>query len=224
MAWALRLDTEATAGGVDDFHALGVSARKLLVDHLRSYGTRPGGLLSTAYASTIWAADSLLSWSDAFDDAEGREVASELARHIVRSEAVPGAGSARPDAAPRGFFSPCHLWLLLALHAGYKAPELTGAIQAVRDTTLHPPAQLRSVHAAGLNFSRAWGCHAAWALTGDVRHRETFAALVTGHLDLPGYWRDSYERYGHWVAQFGVFAIALAQNTTDAVGDNEETT
>jgi hypothetical protein len=160
------------------------------------------------HANTIWAADALLCWSEAFDDAEGQGVALGVADHIVRSRQVLDGPRVRADLAD-GFFSPCHLWLLLALHGRYSPAELTGSIESVRHTTLLRPEQLRTAHSAGLNFSRAWGCHAAWVLTGDIQHRDNFVRLVTGHMNLPGYWRDHYEAYGHWVAQFGAFAIAL---------------
>ena len=60
----------------------------------------------------------------------------------------------------------------------------------------------------------AWGCHAAWLLSGDETFRDRYVDLVVTHLNAPRFWRDDYARYGHWVAQFGAFAIALTFNDT----------
>ena len=63
-------------------------------------------------------------------------------------------------------------------------------------------------HAAGLNFSRARGVYAAWRTTRQPRLLDTWTQLVTAHLAMEDRWRTDYERYGHWVAQFGIFALA----------------
>lgn len=65
-------------------------------------------------------------------------------------------------------------------------------------------------HSAGLNFSRSWGFWDLYTHTGNAFYREQFARHVVTHMNLPQYWREDYAKYGHWVAQFGVYAIGLS--------------
>ena len=50
--------------------------------------------------------------------------------------------------------------------------------------------------------------HAIELVSRATGRRERFASLVLGHAAMPQRWRDDYDRYAHWVPQFGVFAIA----------------
>lgn len=196
MAWALVLDAEAARAGVDLFAELGRTARDALVTHLPKAAAAASN--DPEYANLLWPLLTLGRWAAA------RQDAGALA---ARDAALPDVLAAHTGDAPTyGFFSPPHLAALLLADLGREpAPELLDTIAA---TTVLESAAMPTVHAAGLNFSRAWGTYAAYRATDDVRFRDLTAALVTGHTAMPGRWRDDYRRHGHWVPQFGIFAIA----------------
>lgn len=62
-------------------------------------------------------------------------------------------------------------------------------------------------HEFGLNFSRAWGLWDMYAQSGRTDVAEAYAAHLDRGLTPPGNWRGSYMAVGHWVAQFGIFAM-----------------
>jgi hypothetical protein len=67
-----------------------------------------------------------------------------------------------------------------------------------------------TTHSAGLNFSRSWGLWTLYLHTKDPAIRDLYAKHIMTHMNLPQYWRDDYRKYGHWVPQFGIYAIALS--------------
>ena len=64
-------------------------------------------------------------------------------------------------------------------------------------------------HAAGLNFSRSWGLWTLFHYTGNPVFRDLYVNHIVTHMERPEYWRDDYRKHGHWVPQFGIYAIAL---------------
>jgi hypothetical protein len=67
-------------------------------------------------------------------------------------------------------------------------------------------------HAAGLNFSRAWGLWSLWRASGDPHYRDLYVEHVWRHVAQPGYWAEDYGAHAHWIGQFGVYAISLSMN------------
>ncbi|MCX5327909.1 DUF2891 domain-containing protein [Streptomyces sp. NBC_00124] len=201
FAWALQLDVEAARSDIELFHDIGIAAREQLVPYM----SRPGDLLSTTYRSPIWAAYCLHRWATAFNDQEAAAAAENFAATMLPACGAVPVGD--------GFLSPSHLAVLLAQQVGMSERSIRQPLHAVRETKVLGPGQITSPYRAGLNFSRAWGCQAAWTLTGDPVYRASFVALVSSHLKQPTYWADHYPLFGHWVAQFGVFAIHLTEET-----------
>lgn len=67
-----------------------------------------------------------------------------------------------------------------------------------------------TTHSAGLNFSRSWGLWTLYRHTKDSAFRDLYVNHIMTHMDMPEYWRDDYRKHGHWVPQFGIYAIALS--------------
>lgn len=65
-------------------------------------------------------------------------------------------------------------------------------------------------HAAGLNFSRSWGLWTLFEHTKDLVFRDLYVNHILTHMEMPQYWREDYRKHGHWVPQFGIYAIALS--------------
>ncbi|MEJ0023241.1 MAG: DUF2891 family protein [Alphaproteobacteria bacterium] len=74
--------------------------------------------------------------------------------------------------------------------------------------TLEPVRDFPSAHDYGRNFSRAWGLYHLAEALGDGRLRKSYAAHVEAGFSPANQWRGEYEVNGHWVAQFGMQAIA----------------
>jgi len=65
----------------------------------------------------------------------------------------------------------------------------------------------RRAHQNGLNFSRAWGFWGIYDKTGDPRFVRAYVDNFEATYRQPEAWRGQYETVGHWVAQFGMFAL-----------------
>lgn len=78
------------------------------------------------------------------------------------------------------------------------------------DLQLEPIRHPAFPHSTGLNFSRCWGLWDLFRYTGNPRYRDQYVRHFVTQMNHPEYWRDDYKQYGHWVAQFGVYAIALS--------------
>jgi hypothetical protein len=212
VGWVLILDTEAARNGIGLFRDLAYASRERLVGHLdrlTADGETADSALAAAacheeYPNALWSAIALLRWGHMVGDAGAVDTATIRADAMI--DAVRRHGFDDSAWPRRGFYSPVHLAVLLAADLGRDdAADLAGSI--ARDELL-TATDMTTVHSAGLNFSRAWGVHAAWRILGDPAARETFASLVLGHAAMTDRWRDEYARYGHWVPQFGIFAIA----------------
>ena len=74
-----------------------------------------------------------------------------------------------------------------------------------------PVTQPVNWHHHGLNFSRAWGLWGLHAASGSATAKAAFLAAYAQHFresyDTPDLWRGSYRGVGHWVPQFGMFAL-----------------
>ena len=80
------------------------------------------------------------------------------------------------------------------------------------DVQLEPVHRPAFPHSAGLNFSRCWGLWDLFQYTRNPRYRDQYVRHVVTQMNHPEYWRDDYKRYSHWVAQFGVYALALSMD------------
>ena len=78
------------------------------------------------------------------------------------------------------------------------------------DLQLEPVRHPAFPHSAGLNFSRCWGLWELFQYTRNPVYRDQYIRHFATHVNHPEYWRDDYKKYGHWVAQFGVYALALS--------------
>jgi hypothetical protein len=200
LAWLLILDREAMTAGVPEFHELAALGRDLLLVELARAAFVPG-VTDEEHGNLIWPAVALARWGLAFNDAEALTAARQVATRLLSDASLYTTGW-------HGFLSPAHLTLLLAADTGVVGDgTVVHALNAVALETVAVTNPI-SAHAAGLNFSRAWGVYAAYRLTEDTTYRDIFADLLFSHVDLPQLWLDDYLRHSHWVPQFGIFAIA----------------
>ena len=83
---------------------------------------------------------------------------------------------------------------------------------------IEPIGDEASVHQAGLNFSRAWGLWHLYKMTGEERFLEAFLRHFKATFDRPDIWRGDYRSHAHWVAQFGMLALAVSADDAQLSG------
>lgn len=76
--------------------------------------------------------------------------------------------------------------------------------------SMEPIPSAPTPHSAGLNFSRAWAFWTLFQSTQNLAFRDLYVHHIATHMEMPQYWRDDYRKHGHWVPQFGIYAIALS--------------
>lgn len=77
------------------------------------------------------------------------------------------------------------------------------------DTDLVPVNDLYSAHHLSINYSRAWGFWTAYNATKDDRFLTAYIDHVKAGLSIHDQYVDSYMQYGHWVPQFGIYALTV---------------
>ncbi|MCA9658141.1 MAG: DUF2891 family protein [Myxococcales bacterium] len=214
-AWFLTLarEREAASGDLDLVPLAGAIAGQLREWALsRSPQQLLAGGLADDYQNLSWALLNLHRWAlHTGDDAlrlEMEALAGEVLLDPVFDEMCP---LSQEESDADDFFPPC-------LHRAYALVELLPAADVDAwlagylpdDLTLTPIVDPSAAHIAGLNFSRAWGLWALYRQTGDTAWRARYVDHVVTHVEQPAYWAEDYWKYSHWVAQFGVYAIALS--------------
>ncbi|KAF0186538.1 MAG: DUF2891 family protein [Hyphomonadaceae bacterium] len=202
-AWFLRLYVERKLVHGDD--RLAPLARDIAQSLVDLYTRTPADPNARDYRSASFALINLLAYGRTVGDAS----ITGFVERAVRTQFM--AQDARCDLAdePRGFLSTCASWAWLVAEVATPA-ELATWYAAWNPglETWTPVATPANAHQYGKNFSRAWGLSALYKATGDARYRDLYCA----HRDA-GYaqWtakRDDYMAVGHWVAQFGMLALA----------------
>lgn len=210
-AWLLRLAVERAETGDDDLLPHGEEAARRLgnwVDAIPPSVTDEYALAND-YDSSSWALLNLYEWAGFVGDTGLAEQVRDAARQGLLPAECP---LEQEDDELGNFFPPClhrALTLLRVLPAGERDAFLEDWIPD--PPLLDPITSPGSPHAAGLNFSRAWGLWAVYEATGDARWRELWLDHVQTHLGQPEYWRDDYESHSHWIPQFGVLAISMSR-------------
>lgn len=216
-AWFTALARERARAGRDDLMPL---AREVVTD-LDAYlaglddARVRTGALATDYGNLSWVVVNLHAQA-LFDGDRAR--ADELAA-FARTKLLPLDADCpidREATAVTGFFPAC-LHRLLAL-ARVLPPEEAAAWLAdfvPSPLALAPLTMPSTAHSAGLDFSRAWGLFALWQATGDLEHLHLYLDHVEAWMAVPQYWAMDYDNYAHWVAQFGVYAIASSYDDHD---------
>jgi len=67
-----------------------------------------------------------------------------------------------------------------------------------------------NLYLKGLNFSRAWAYWNIYKYTGDEVYLEIFNEHFSTQFKLTSWWSGDDYKVTHWVAQFGIYAMAMA--------------
>lgn len=206
-AWFLRLAVDfRRAFGDDRLDALARDVATSLIAHYSQHAPDPA---STAYSSASWALINLYDYAVFVGDERILSFVRGMVRkHFLASEACPLQAV---EVATREFMAVCTNWAWLVgkvLPAEAFAPWLATFLPA--RLTIEPIEDAASVHQAGLNFSRAWGLWALYRMTGERRFLAAYLRHFESTYARPDIWNGDYDRLSHWVAQFGMLALAVS--------------
>lgn len=172
-----------------------------------------------AYGNLSWPVLNLWEWTQWTKETRLAEQLSRFTRKqlLPLDQAMPTSLDHLTDE-----FFPAALHRTRAILAILPSNEATPWLASYlpKDFRLEPMHVPDRPHAAGLNFSRCWGFWSLFQHTGNPVYRDHYVLHFVTHMDHPEYWRDNYKHYGHWVAQFGVYAIALSldANSVEPIG------
>jgi hypothetical protein len=206
-SWFLRLAVDfERATGDHRLAQLGEDVARSLRQNLDS---RPIDPRARDYHSNTWALINLSYYAKWKKDTALRSWIEGVVQHTYAS--VAGACPAlQEDADATDFMPVCTNWAWLV--SLYQPP---GAFQpwVVRFLPPDSPAVApitapRSPHHHGIDFSRAWGLWAVYRSTHDARYLTLYLAHLHTGLDHHDWWDGDYDTLSHWVAQFGILAVA----------------
>jgi hypothetical protein len=185
-----------------------------LVAYLRPHQFDP---LIGSYESETWALLALRAYGIARSKADIVAFVDDKVATVLRA----GVGGCPfdQDAREQSFMAICtnRAWLVGESVAG---PAGIDAIHTILppDAGMAPVAVPTAPHVYGLDFSRAWGLWNVWRRTGDERYLAAYAGHFRRGYQDRSWWAGDYHIVGHWVAQFGVFALMPLFETAAATG------
>jgi hypothetical protein len=201
-AWFLRLAIDHhKLTGVDDLLPFADEVAFSMRDHYRS---RTIDRFSEAYRSDSWALINLL------DYARHRHLADLEAEVTgwIKTSFVDANPKCSFDRERGEFMAVCSNWAALVARVLDKQPYSEWLEKFIAANGL-PVAIARPEgdHEYGLNFSRAWGLWDMYDKSGRADVIKAYAAHLERGLKPATNYRGSYMAVGHWVAQFGMFAV-----------------
>jgi hypothetical protein len=214
-AWFLRLATDHQRAFQDErLSALADNVAQSLMDYYTRIEPDP---LSTAYDSATWALINLFDFGQARRDQEILAFVQEKVRAHYLGRAV--CPLQEVEVAPREFMAVCTnwAWLVGMVTAQNEFKVFVGDFLPPA-LKMEPITDEASIHQAGLNFSRAWGLWNVYRLTGETRFLEAYLGHFRATFERPQIWQGDYRSHAHWVAQFGMLALAVT-----AYGNSGET-
>lgn len=164
-----------------------------------------------AYGNVSWAVLNVWEWAQWNNEPELAEAASAFTREqlLPLDQALPPSCDHLTDE-----FFPAALQrtrAILTILPRHETGDWLSAYLA-EGLSLEPIRRPAFPHSAGLNFSRCWGLWDLFRYTKNPRYRDQYVQHFVTQMNQPEYWREDYKNYGHWVAQFGVYAIALSMD------------
>jgi len=73
--------------------------------------------------------------------------------------------------------------------------------------SMAPVTLFKNNHHFGINFSRSWGLWSIYKKTNNINYQNAYLDnVIMGLQDFYVYEKD-YKSYGHWVPQFGIYAV-----------------
>ena len=214
FAWFLKLAQERErSSGKKDLEPLAMEIAKRLEKWIFSLSSEDIAhhTQQRAYGNLSWALLNLWEWMQFRKDiTQGEKLVTWTKDRLLSLDTTIPLSS---DKTTDEFF-PASLHRTRALLAILPKEEKEKWLEAFYNEGifLQPVEHPSSPHSAGLNFSRSWGLWDLYTHTGNKMYRAQYITHIVTHMESPQYWRDDYKKYSHWVAQFGIYAIALSMS------------
>jgi hypothetical protein len=203
-AWFLRLAVDyKRAFGDDRLDAMANEVADSLVAH---YTKSPPDPLATAYDNASWALINLRLHGVFAGRADVVRFVDEAVRARFLGEAACPLVAAEVET--REFMAICtnRAWLVGQVLPGDRfRPWLNTFLPA--SLPISPIMAPATVHQAGLNFSRAWGLWGLYVRTGEERFLEAYRRHYDEAYGRRDIWDGDYDKYRHWIPQFGMMAL-----------------
>jgi Protein of unknown function (DUF2891) len=161
-----------------------------------------------AYGNLPWALLHLALWARHTDNGALLELAQETVRRHLQSPAAEHGGPLDAETGDVIEFMAPGLMRLAAIGSvlGSDARRyLRGQLPAGFEVP--PLTEPTTIHAAGVNFFRAFALWHIYRATRLTRVRENVARLVLYQVERTDLWRESDYDHRHWIAQIGVRVI-----------------
>jgi hypothetical protein len=205
-AWFLRLALEdriVTGSTRLQFVAREVAAS--LVGQYRAPFVDP---FAREYANPCWALINLLDYAAVEDRSDLLTIVQETACQMVSAfDRIPSESEEEswPD-----FMAVTPMFCELSVRTG--VISIDGLLDKVgkRLRGLRPIVKPLKAHHYALNFSRGWALLALAQAGGGDDLAELALDHIETNLFRPSWWRGDYRSVGHWVPQFGIFALQRA--------------
>lgn len=203
-AWFLRLAIEyQRAGGDDRLVGMADDIAGSLVGYQRAHRFDP---MIGSYESETWALLALRAYAIFRNNADIVAFVDGTVAAALKPGVAPCPFS--QDARDELFMAICTNWAWL-VGESIGGSDGASAIQTILPpgARMAPVASPSSAHVYGLDFSRAWGLWHVWQRTGDAPYLAAYADHFRRGYEDRSWWAGDYHIVGHWVAQFGVFAL-----------------
>lgn len=201
-AWFLQLVMEYTLFFNDNrLLDFGDEIAASLLDY---YKNKPPDPLTKSYQNASWALLNLLEYGHF----RKRPDLVAFVRENVQKYYINNAASCTEANSRPNFMAVCTNWAWLVgsiMPREYYIKWLNDFLPL--DRPLLPITEFNKTHEYGLNFSRSWGLYRIYLLTAKNDYRESFTKHFLATYNNRSHWDGEYKKVGHWVAQFGMFAL-----------------
>lgn len=211
FAWILALaEVQERATGTNELRPLADFAAGAIVELVESLDETSAFELATcdAHRNLSFALIHLARWARYLGDERLLELAAEATRLHLQTERLDDALPVQADSGDVAEFMAPALMRLAAIGTvldGESGPYVRRRLPSGFD--VHPLTEPGTVHAAGVNFFRAFALALLQRATGRARLRQTVARLVLYQVGRDDLWRNGAYDRRHWIAQIGVRAI-----------------
>ena len=205
-AWFLRLAIDdKTVFGSDRLTAMANSIARSLVQHYRDNAPDP---LAQEYLNPSWALINLYDYGVS----RNNEMIVDFVRATTRKHFV-GPAQHCPieseQARWQEFMPVCAMWAYLVARTETADDLRAWLARSLPLSAMRPIARDgNSYRHMAMNFSRGWALWPIYKTTNDPRYLRLYLDQFTLQFETPAAWKGDYREVGHWVAQFGVFALA----------------
>lgn len=203
-AWFLKLMVEyEVVTGKRDFRYFSDYVAKTLLNYILAQPFDPS---KREYESLSWAAVNLVQYYKHIGDSGKIELIKELIAPSLEKKI-----SLNADRYSTDFFSQWGNWAyLLSNILSQKDFANWLDMQKITPTQLHPITEINSNHHLSMNYSRAWSFWSVYKMTGLLEYKDAYRTAIDSGLSVHSKYKNRYHAYGHWVPQFGIYAITIS--------------